>query len=175
MSLGTTWGTSPAERDLSFPGDYLIERPQAELFRGITVEASPATIFRWLCQLRLGSYSYTSGGKSPRELSDGLDELEAGQRFMGVFGLVDFEQDRHITMRLEFDTSEGRLYGRFLSELIVCYLIVPRDHDCRLLLKYVARYRDGPLGMLARVGLPWGDLIMAREQLMTLRDLAEQT
>ena len=173
MSVATTWGTSPEERELAFPGD-LIERPQAELFRGIAVDASPATTFRWLCQLRVAPYSYdrldNSGAQSPRELTPGLDDLVLGQRFMSIFTLQEFEPDHHIVVRLN---PEAKDFGRFVEDLVICYLLVPRADGCRLLAKFTLRYSPGPLGMLARVGLPWGDLLMARKQLMTLRDLAE--
>jgi hypothetical protein len=172
MSVATNWGTTREERELTFPGDYLVQRPHAELFRGVTVRAEPAVVFRWVCQLQVSSYSYT-GRNGPRELTPGLDELSVGARFMDVFGLVDFTRDWHVTLRLEFDTTEGRLYGRVLEELVATYLIVPGEDACRLLLKYVVRYRGGPLGLLARLGLPWIDVFLARKQLLTLRHLAE--
>jgi len=172
MSFATNWCTTQVERELPFPGDYLVQRPHADLFRGITVCAEPSTVFRWICQLQASSYSYT-GRSAPRALTPGLDELSVGARFMDVFGLVDFVAAQYLTLRLEFDTAEGRMYSRFVEELVATYLIVPDDDTCRLLLKYVVRYRGGPLGLLARIGFPWGDVLLARKQLLTLRDLAE--
>jgi len=38
------------------------------------------------------------GRGSPKELTPGADELEAGQRVMTIFHLASFAQDRHITI-----------------------------------------------------------------------------
>jgi hypothetical protein len=40
-------------------------------------------------------------------------------------------------------------------------------------MKFVARYPRGIGGLLQRWWLPWGDLVMARRQLLNLRNLAE--
>jgi hypothetical protein len=174
MSVGTTWGTTPDERGVAYPCDGLLPDADAAYYRGVTVDAPPATVFRWLCQLRVASYSYT--GRGPQTLTPGLDDLAPGQAFMSIFELVEFERDRHLTMRLVFKTREGRAYGRVLRELALSYVVVPRDGErCRLLLKYLARYRRGPLGWLGGVFVPWLDLPMARKQLLTLKRLAERS
>jgi hypothetical protein len=172
MSVATTWGTTEDERALTFPCDRMVDCADAAYYRGVTVDAPPATLFRWLCQLRLASYSYT--GRGPQTLTPGLDDLASGQTFMSVFELVEFERDRHLTMRLVFKTREGRAYGRVLRDFVLTYLAVPQDGErCRLLLKYLARYRRGPLGWLGRAVVPWLDWPMARKQLLTLKRLAE--
>jgi hypothetical protein len=74
------------------------------LFRGVTVRARAPVVFRWLCQLRVAPYSYdwldNLGRRSPRTLTPGAERLELGQRVMGIFELVGFEPDRHLTLRL---------------------------------------------------------------------------
>jgi hypothetical protein len=58
---------------------------------------------------------------------------------------------------------------------VVTYLIVPLEADCcRLLVKMVVRYPSGIRGALMRWGLPWGDLVMMRHQLLNLKALAER-
>jgi hypothetical protein len=102
-------------------------------------------------------------------LTPGLERLELGQRFITIFELVEFERDRHVTIR----TNRAR--GVF-GDVAVTYLIEPRSESAsRLLVKLVYRPRGpGPLGRLYAAVLPWGDLVMMRKQLMTLRDLAER-
>jgi hypothetical protein len=174
MSVAKTWGTTADERALAFPCDALLPDAEATYYRGVTVDAPAAIVFRWLCQLRVASYSYTSRGAET--LTPGLEQLAPGQTFMGVFELVEFERDRHLTMRLVFKTREGRAYSRALRDFVLSYLVVPQDGErCRLLLKYLAKYRRGPLGWLGGVFVPWLDLAMARKQLLTLKRLAERS
>jgi hypothetical protein len=52
------WGTTAAERGLSFACDRYLVEPQGVYFRGISVAAPPKVMFRWLCQLRIAPYSY---------------------------------------------------------------------------------------------------------------------
>jgi hypothetical protein len=103
VSVAYTWGTEDAERRLPFPCDRYVERAEAAYFRGITVRARPATLFRWLCQMRVAPYSYdwidNGGRRSPRALTPGLEDLAVGQSVMRIFTLVDFAKDRHLTLR----------------------------------------------------------------------------
>lgn len=174
MSIATDWGTTAEERAMTYPCDAILTDAHAAYYRGVTVNAPAATIFRWLCQLRVAPYSYdwidNFGKQSPQELTPGLGELEPGQRVMGQFELVDFERDRHMTMRTLADSP---LLG-LLGEAIVTYLILPvSSNESRLLVKVLARVPRGPVGWLVRVFLPWGDLIMMRKQLLNLGRLAE--
>jgi hypothetical protein len=72
MSIAWTWGTKPAERALVFPCDVHLRNASAQYFRGISVRAAPAVLFRWLCQLRVAPYSYDwidNGGRQSPERS----------------------------------------------------------------------------------------------------------
>jgi len=174
MSVAETWGTDTVERTLPFPCDRYVDEPDGVYFRGITVHASPAALFRWLCQMRVAPYSYdwidNGGRQSPRTLTPGMDALAVGQSMMRIFTLVDFGRDRHVTLRIKHGTGAFRLFG----DLAVTYLILPQEPDsCRLLVKLVARYPRGLRGALMRWGLPWGDLLMMRRQLLNLKALAE--
>lgn len=176
MSVATTWGTQSSERALEFACDAYVQAPDAVYYRGVTVHASPATLFRWLCQLRAAPYSYDwidNGGRaSPRTLTPGLDHLEIGQDVMRIFRLVEFERHRHLTLLLPPATRPARLFG----DLAATYLIEPQGPGrCRLLVKMVVRYPRTLRGLLMRVFLPWGDLVMMRRQLLNLKRLAEQT
>ncbi len=174
MSVATTWGTTPEERRFAFPCDRLVQDSDAEYYRGITVEAAPEVIFRWLCQLRVSSYSYL-GPRGPRELPAEPNELAPGQQVMNVFEVAEFERGRHLTIRLIFRTREARSYALVIRELAVSYLIVSQGESVRLLVKMPVRYRRGPAGQIARVLLPWADFVMTRKQLMNLKRLAEAT
>jgi hypothetical protein len=173
-SISHTWGTTPQERHYQFPCDGLISDPQDSLFRGITIKASAATVFRWLCQMRVAPYSYdfidNGGRQSPRQLTPGLDELALGQDVMTIFELADFERDRHFTIRIKRDSSASRTFG----DIACSYMIVPTSPtSCRLLVKVIGTYPAGYKGMFMQAMLPWGDLFMMRRQLLTFKELAE--
>ena len=175
-SISETWGTAPEERRLAFPCDKLISQPEASLYRGVTIKASPATVFRWLCQMRAAPYSYdwidNSGKQSPRALTPGLDILTVGQDVMRIFSLVEFEQGRHLTIRMKPHSSASKTFG----DIGVSYFITPNtENSCRLLVKLVATYPRGLKGQVMRALLPWGDLIMMRRQLLNFKQLAEGT
>jgi hypothetical protein len=156
-----------------FPCDRYLHESGEELFRAIDVEAPPAMLFRWLCQLRVAPYSYdwidNLGRRSPRALTPGLEELAEGQRVMTIFELAEFEHDRQLTLRLR--------NPRLLRDLAVTYLVVPAaEQRSRLLVKMLVAYRGGRIGAFAAgTPLALGDLVMMRRQLLNLKQLAEQT
>jgi hypothetical protein len=148
----------------------VLDRADDAYWRGVTVNAAPAVVFRWLCQLKVAPYSYdwidNLGRRSPRTLTPGVERLAVGDRFMTIFDLVEFEADRHVTMRLR--------RGTIFPDLALSYVVAPMpDEPARLIMKFVTAYPSGVGGHLQRWLLPWGDLVMARRQLLNLRDLAE--
>jgi hypothetical protein len=147
---------------MAFPCDRLLPEPGYIWLRGIDVEAPPAVLFAWLCQLRAAPYSYDLidnwGRRSPRTLTPGLTDLDPGQRFMTMFTLAEFEADRQLTLRAR---------GLYIS-----YVVEPRGAGSRLLAKAViARHRWAVLDpLVAR-----GDLLMMRKQFRTLAALAARS
>jgi hypothetical protein len=171
-TIARTWGSTPQERQLDFACDRFVAEPGDALYRAITVNAPPALLFRWLCQLRAAPYSYdwidNLGRRSPRRLTPGLDRLHVGQRIMTVFRLAAFEPETHITAVLERP-------GALFRDIAVTYLIVPQaDERCRLIVKVAVAYPRTLIGAAMRGLLPAGDLVMMRKQLLTLRKLAER-
>jgi hypothetical protein len=165
------WGSTSAERAAAYGCDGLIERPDAVLFRAVDVGAPADVTFRWLCQLRVAPYSYdwidNFGRRSPRLLVAGLDELEIGQRFCRIFRLVAFEAGRSITL-----DSQTALFG----QVGITYVAAPAGAEhSRLVAKLVLATPRTPVGFVQRVALPYGDLVMMRKQLLTLRAYAERT
>ena len=136
---------------MPLPCDDLLPHAELVLHRADDVDAPPAAVFRWLCQLKVAPYSYdlidNLGRRSPRDLTPGADDLEPGQRVMTIFRLADFERDRQITV-------ERR------GQIAVTYAALPG----RLLMRIRCRRRSRLL--------PYLDLPMARKQLLTLAELA---
>ena len=170
QGVAYTWGTTPEERARPFPCDSLLPGANAAYWRGVTVRAAPARVFRWLCQLRAAPYSYdwidNLGRRSPQSLTPGLDELAVGQRVMTIFDLASFEPDVHLTLRL-------RRPGLF-PPLAVSYVVVPAvTGEVRLLAKLAVQVGPSLYDRLAVRLLAWGDLVMMRRQLLNLKRLAE--
>jgi hypothetical protein len=167
-SVVETWGSVPSEREAAYPCDGLLDSRDV-LFRAVDVDAPSPLVFRWLCQLRKGPYSYdwvdNLGRRSPRQLIDGIDRLEVGQRFM-IFRLASFEEGVSITL-----DSITALFGR----VVITYKVVPVEADrSRLVAKLIFSTPPGPYGWVMRRLLPAGDLVMMRKQLLTLKALAER-
>ena len=168
FSVFESWGVLPHERAASYPCDGLVDRPVV-LFRAVAIDAPSPVVFRWICQLRVAPYSYdwvdNRGRRSPRQLTDGVDQLEVGLRFMTIFRLVSFEEGRSITV-----DSRTRLFGR-----VACtYRVIPVDVSrSRLVVKLLYSAPMSVRGRLMGWMLPAGDLVMMRKQLLTLKTLAE--
>jgi hypothetical protein len=147
----------------------MIDNPDV-LFRAVNIDAPIGLVFRWVCQLRKAPYSYdwidNWGRRSPRQLIEGLERLEVGQRFMTIFRLVSFEDGSSITL----DSTTG-LFGR-----VVCtYRVIPIEvNRSRLVVKLTFSTPTGLRGTVTRRVLPTGDLLMMRKQLLTLKELAER-
>ena len=137
------------------------------------VSAPAPQLFRWLCQLKVAPYSYdwidNFGRRSPRRLVPGAENLAVGQKVMTIFKLVEFERDRHLTLVLDLPRASS-----ILGRAAVSYAVSPKtDGSCRLVVKMLVRYPRQPPWSSMRWFLPWGDLIMMRKQLLTLKHLSE--
>lgn len=171
MDVAYNWGSTADERARRYPCDELIGDPDHILFRAVSIDAPAGRVFRWLCQLRAAPYSYdwidNGGRRSPRQLIPGLEQLHAGQRVMTIFTLLSFEADRHFTIGMSAQ-SAVRMFG----ELVVTYWLEPVSAgSTRLVVKM--GHRKKAAGWLFHA-LAWGDLIMMRKQLLTLKALAER-
>jgi hypothetical protein len=166
----SSWNVGPEEKLVVFPCDKYPLVEDVVLYRGVSILAPASVVYRWLCQLRVAPYSYDRldnlGRQSPQTLTLGVERLEVGQRMMG-FELVDFQPDQSITLR-----GKATIYGDGVGS----YLILPlTDSSVRLLPKIRIKYPRGRRGLLVRLFLPLGDMIMMRGQLLNLKKLSEQT
>jgi len=184
-SIAYTWGSTLEERLMPFPCDHYIDSSDEAYFRAIDVKAPTNILFLWLCQLKVGSYSYDwidhmerkffqvtesiSDHPSPNQLLPGVENLALGQRVMGIFRVVEFEQDRHLTIVMD-DEQAILIFG----EIAASYVILPiTQNACRLILKGLICYPKNSFWSWLRYFLPWGDLFMMRQQFLRLKSLAE--
>jgi hypothetical protein len=159
MMLGQNWGATPSERAAPLRCDWLVSDASFQADRALSINASPAIVFSWLCQLRAAPYSYDSldnlGRRSPRQRTPGLEQLEIGQRFMAIFKLQSFVDCEQITLRTK--------------RVAVTYAVRPLDGGARLHARVLFEV-PWVIGQVAALG----DLVMMRKQLLTLRSFAER-
>ena len=161
--IGDRWNVTDDEVARHYPCDDFVPAPTLQAWRGVTVHATPETLWPWVCQIRIAPYSYdwidNLGCRSPQQLQ-GLPEPVVGDAF---------------------STAAARRFGRILAtepptqltgEIMgacISYVLVPEGHTTRLLMKIVTA-----MSRWLTPGLSVGDLIMARRQLLNLKRLAEQ-
>jgi hypothetical protein len=167
--LPWVWGATEAEIEADYPCTGLVGGRAVAAHRAIDVAADAATTFRWVCQLKEGSYSYRLlGGGGPERLTPGADELAVGQSLM-VFGLTSFAGGVHLT-----GTVRPDLRGRY-GELACTYQVVPKGPAAARIVVRIEIATPNPARRLAAYALAWGDLLMMRKQLGTLKRMAETT
>jgi len=162
--IGARWGVTDGETLRSYPCDSFVTSPVLQAWRGVYVTAPPEAVWPWVAQVRAAPYSYdwidNRGRRSPGKLL-GLPEPHVGDRFTTAGGremgkIVSVDPEKQLT---------GTIMGAFMS-----YVLVSCDHGTtRLLLKVVCS-----ASRWAAPGLAVGDLIMARRQLLNLKQLAER-
>ena len=162
--IGDRWNVTDDEVARHYPCDDFVATPTLQAWRGITVRATPETLWPWVCQIRVAPYSYdlidNLGRRSPQQLT-GLPEPVVGEPFSTA-------ATRRVGRILAVETP-AQLTGEIMGTCI-SYVLVPDGQTTRLLMKVVTA--------MSRWLAPWlsvGDLVMARRQLLNLKKLAERT
>ena len=87
--IGDRWGVTDDEVALAYGCDRFVAGPGLRAWRGVTVHASAAELWRWVCQIRAAPYSYdwvdNLGRRSPDVLID-LPEPVVGEPFTRTAG-----------------------------------------------------------------------------------------
>jgi len=161
--IGERWGVTDDEVARWYPCDDVVPDAPIQLWRGITIDATPAQVWPWVRQLRLAPYSYdwidNLGRRSPRQLSP-LPDPAPGEAFTKVAGR--FAVGRVISAGPE-DHLTAVIMGAVMS-----YVVHEEAGRTRLLLKIVMGRRHW-----YSVAVAVGDWPMARRQLRNLKEYAE--
>jgi hypothetical protein len=162
--IGDRWGVTDSEILRSYPCDDFVVSPTLQAWRGVRIAAPVEAVWPWVGQVRLAPYSYdwidNRGRSSPRHLV-GLPEPHVGESFTAAGGrklgrIVSVDPGSQLT---------GTIMGAFMS-----YVLVAQEHDASRLLLKVVMQTTRWLALLLCVG----DLVMARRQLLNLKQLAER-
>lgn len=170
------WQTTDDECERFYPCDELLTDFDDDYFRSITVFSAKEILFRWLCQLKVAPYSYdwidNFGYKSPETLSPEAAFLMTGDSFMTIFELVEWKPNHSITLQLKPNSRSEKLFGK----IVMTYFIATQHlNEQRLTIKIRIKYPPGFYGFLVRQFLPFGDWIMMRKQLITLKKYSESS
>ena len=155
---GEVWGATAEERAAKLPCDDIYPDGLAA-DRAVSVDAPPALVWAWLCQIRLAPYSYdwldNFGRRSPRERTPELVDLEVGQRFMRLLTLASFTRADHVTISNK--------------NVATTYAVRPEGTGTRLVARAIF---NGP----NVIGRPLGivDWVMMRKQLLNIKSHAER-
>ncbi len=168
----TDWGSDARDHEHEFDCDEVLPESDMTLYRAIDVEAPAAVTYRWLCQMRVAPYSYdkldNGGRQSPQELIAGpragrgrpaLDGRSSGSRRSSPAAASPCSRRARSSGSSRSPTWSSR----------------SANDRSRLVVKIRGRTSRDPLGLLMRLILPPGDLVMMRRQLLNLAELAERT
>jgi len=148
------------------------DEPYDRLMRAVTIHADPETVFRWLCQVKVAPYSYdlldNPGRRSPRDLTPGAEQLAVGQRFL-ICRISEYDVGRHITGRATPGAS--RAFG---VQSLTYQVSRASENECRLVGCLVVA-AGGWWSRVRNTLLAYGDLVMMRKQLLTLKACAESS
>ncbi len=168
--LPLVWGATDDEARRPYPADRAVDGPVVLMTRAIDVAAPVEITWRWLCQLSEAPYSYdwldNLGRRSPRTLTPGAERVEPGQAMATVLRVTSVDPPHQWT---GVTTPRGqRLAGGFA----MTYAAEPDGADSRIVVRIAAASSSRPTRVRAEA-LAWGDLVMIRKQLRTLKLLAE--
>jgi hypothetical protein len=162
------WGDVGDTTPLPTPAGY----DGLSAVRAVRVAAPPEVVFRWLTQLAVAPYSYdlldNRGRRSPRHLVEGI-ELTPGRPMMEIFRLTAVEPDRMLELAMD-DPGSRRAFGGIL----VVYRTLPQGEGTILRCDLFMQRHRGPAVVRDHL-LVWGDVVMMRKQLLTLKALSERS
>lgn len=167
------WNATAAEQAATHPADRQVPAGGRHLLRAVDVDASPATVYRWLCQIAVAPYSYdlvdNLGRRSPRTLTPGAEDVQVGQWFQ-IGPVAEVEPGRQITV-----ATTGRP-ARIFGDMAITWEVVPGVTRRSRILGCVAMGPPrNPVDRAWQAFLAVGDLVMMRRQLLNLKRLAEAT
>ena len=177
LRWGTRWGSTPAERARSMPGDeYLDGGPKARvaMTRAISIEALPERVWPWIAQLGRGAGWYSvdwldNGRKvSARHIIAWIPEPGVGDA-TAIGYLRHLDTGNAVAWWLastRFAGSETRL--------VAFYGLEPQGRGTRLISRMSAD-AAGPAAQLALLVFRVIDSIMASRQLTGIRDRVESS
>ena len=161
--IGDRWNVTDDEVARHYPCDDFVPKPTLQAWRGVTVQTTPETLWRWVSQIRIAPYSYDWIDNLGRRSPQPARRPTRARRRRIVFHCGDPTVRTH-PCRPVPEHLTGEIMGTCIS-----YVLVPAGQSTRLLMKLVTA-----MSRWLTPGLSVGDLVMARRQLLNLKRLAER-
>jgi hypothetical protein len=195
IRLGTTYGSTAAEREMSLPGDGIIPRPVAVTNHAITVDAPAASVWPWLVQMGWGRAGWYTARWVDRLLfpanGPSADVVVAELQHLAVGDFVPdgppesetgFVVEQLIPERALVLHSTSHLPARWRRRGIAeldwswTFHLLPIGDGARTRYLFRSRWTTAPWWLTAGgwLGIVPADFVMARDHLHGVRDRAEQ-
>ena len=169
------WGATGEEVACHLPGDNIVEKPDFNATRGITIHATPGNIWKWIIQIgsnRGGWYSIdwidNGGQKSTEMILLQFQTIEPGQ-------FIPFTPDQKNGMWVrDFRENEYLLWADKESQATWLWQIVPVGPDAtRLITRLRTKYSWKGIWMIYYILFDMGDIVMMRKCLKGIKKRAE--
>jgi len=170
------WGAFDNELTINYPGDTIVTKSDFNAIRGITIEAMPSDIWKWIVQIgskRAGWYSIdwidNSGIPSSEEIIPEFQEISVGQ-------FIPFTPDQKNGMWVkEFKEYEYILWIDNAGKATwVWYLIPFGQNSTRLITKLRTKYTWTSFWIIYYLIYDLGDIIMMSKCMKGIKRRAEK-
>lgn len=170
------WGASDEELKMEYPGDNIVKDPDFNAVRGITINAKPADIWKWIIQIgsrRAGWYSIDwmdNAGKKSSEII--LPEFQ--NIFVGQF--IPFTPDQKNGMWIkEFVENKYILWIDDKGMATWTWLLSPlNSNQTRLITKLRTRYNWKSIWILYYLIYDVGDIVMMSKCMKGIKKRSEK-
>ena len=169
------WGATQKEIELSLMGDNIVLKPDFNATRGISINASPETIWRWIIQIgskRAGWYSIdwidNGGIKSSYTILTAFQTIEINQFFP-------FTPDQKNGMWVkDFKKYQHILWVDKVGNASWLWYLIPVGNDkTRLITRLKTKYVWKGFWIIYYLLFDMGDIIMMRKCMKGIKRRAE--
>jgi hypothetical protein len=170
---------TPKELNYTYSVDKYITENSSFIYRAISINAKPETVFAWLTQLRFAPYSYdwvdNFGRQSPPYLIPNAPALKIGDPIMRWFRLIEFKEHEFLSFTLPEDAPGYLKFCFNPFPFYFTYQLFPVGaNQTRLVVKIIINSRPTPLNRILIKVADLMDYIMLRRQLLNFKRLAEK-
>ena len=160
---------------MPLPGDHLVQQPDFNATRGITIHATPETIWKWIIQIgsrRAGWYSIdwmdNAGIKSAEKILPEFQKIEVGQ-------FIPFTPDQKNGMWVSaFEKNKYILWGDKEEKATWLWYIYPIDDThSRLVTRLRTKYNWKGIWILYYILYDMGDIVMMSKCMKGIKQRAE--